>query len=107
MVILDTTTRKGKEMLINMNPKADGTIHAGWRISYTHVDGGTNETDYCYHRQGDYEDYWKRCAGIAKVDCVGVMVYHDSLCNDLGEIPENDFYRKDGEPRRFKYSREA
>ena len=105
MRIIDTTTRKGNKMLINMNPKPDGTIHAGYRISYTHTDGSTCQTNYCYTGRGELEEFFQRSRGIAKVDCVGILVYHDSLCNNLGEIPKDDFYRKGSEPRKFKWTR--
>lgn len=93
--------------MINLSGKTNGIIHNAWRISYTHVDGEIAYTEICYERafrSETLEDYFERCAGIAKIDCEGIPVFHDSLCRFAGEIPEDDWGYA---PKEFKWSRKG
>jgi hypothetical protein len=102
VVILDTTTRKGKEMLINMNPQPNGDMHYAHRFSYTHTDGTICEAEWCYigsHKK--LEEFLGRSRGIAKVDTTSIPVWHNSLCQNMGEV-EGERHRN---PREIKWSR--
>ena len=77
-------------MFFDTNP-ANETLHYAWRITYTHIDGTEKETTLCQGWRSSWEELFKASRGIAAVDCIGKLHFHDSSCDDRGEVLGHDF----------------